>query len=40
VAVAGKARQLYPGGLPSADIRSPDEPLLGVTESERGPAAR
>jgi AMP nucleosidase len=40
VAVAGKARQLYPGGLPTADIRSPDEPLLGVTDSEQGPAAR
>jgi AMP nucleosidase len=33
-AVAEKARQLYPGGLPTADLRSPDEPLLGVTSPE------
>jgi AMP nucleosidase len=32
IAVAEKVRQLYPGGLPTADLRSPDEPLLGVTE--------
>jgi AMP nucleosidase len=31
IAVAEKVRQLYPGGLPTADLRSPDEPLLGVT---------
>jgi AMP nucleosidase len=36
IAVAEKARQLYPGGLPTADLRSPDEPLLGVTDP--GPA--
>src|SRR5215475_5826155 len=30
--VANQVRQRYPGGLPSADIRSPDEPLLGVTD--------
>jgi AMP nucleosidase len=30
--VAEKVRQLYPGGLPTADIRSPDEPLLGLAE--------
>ena len=29
VAIAEKVRQLYPGGLPTADLRSPDEPLLG-----------
>jgi len=29
VAVADKVRQLYPGGLPTSDLRSPDEPLLG-----------
>jgi AMP nucleosidase len=34
IAVAGRVRQLYPGGLPTADIRSADEPLLGLTESE------
>ncbi|HEX4064348.1 MAG TPA: hypothetical protein VHY58_25340 [Streptosporangiaceae bacterium] len=33
IAVAEKVRQLYPGGLPAADLRSPDEPLLGQ-ESE------
>jgi AMP nucleosidase len=34
IAVAGKVRQLYPGGLPTADIRSPDEPLFGLTDPE------
>ena len=34
IAVAGRVRQLYPGGLPTADIRSADEPLLGLTEPE------
>jgi AMP nucleosidase len=32
ISVAGRARQLYPGGLPAADLRSADEPLLGMTE--------
>ena len=32
ISVTGKVRQLYPGGLPAADLRSVDEPLLGVTE--------
>jgi AMP nucleosidase len=32
--VAEKVRQLYPGGLPTADLRSVDEPLLGTTNSE------
>jgi AMP nucleosidase len=36
ISVAGRVRQLYPGGLPTADLRSPDEPLLGT--SEPGPA--
>ena len=36
IAVADRVRQLYPGGLPTADLRSPDEPLLGT--SEPGPA--
>ena len=31
ISVAEKVRQLYPGGLPTADLRSPDEPLLGLT---------
>jgi len=29
VATAEKVRARYPGGLPTADLRSPDEPLLG-----------
>jgi AMP nucleosidase len=34
IAVAEKVRRLYPGGLPTAGLRSPDEPLLGVTGRE------
>jgi AMP nucleosidase len=34
IAVAERVRQLYPGGLPTADIRSADEPLLGLTDPE------
>jgi AMP nucleosidase len=30
IAVARKVSELYPGGLPAAGLRSPDEPLLGV----------
>jgi hypothetical protein len=30
ISVTGKVRQLYPGGLPATDLRSPDEPLLGT----------
>jgi AMP nucleosidase len=37
IAVADKARQLYPGGLPTGDIRSSDEPLLGITEADPAP---
>jgi AMP nucleosidase len=29
IATAERVRKVYPGGLPSADLRSPDEPLLG-----------
>jgi AMP nucleosidase len=36
ISVAGKVRQLYPGGLPTTDLRSPDEPLLGT--GDPGPA--
>jgi AMP nucleosidase len=36
--VVEKVRQLYPGGLPSADLRSVDEPLLGTTNSGSAPA--
>ena len=32
ISVAERVRQLYPGGLPTADLRSPDEPLLGITD--------
>jgi AMP nucleosidase len=37
ISVARKAWQLYPGGLPAADLRSPDEPLLGTAGPEPGP---
>lgn len=39
IAVAEQARKLYPGGLPTADIRSADEPLLGLTEPDPAPPA-
>ncbi len=29
IAVAGRVREQYPEGLPTGDIRSSDEPLLG-----------
>jgi AMP nucleosidase len=32
IAVAGRVRELYPGGLPTAGLRSADEPLLGADE--------
>lgn len=38
IAVAGQIRQLYPGGLPTADLRSADEPLFGVTGRENSPS--
>jgi AMP nucleosidase len=34
IAVAGEVRRLYPDGLPTADLRSADEPLLGTTSPE------
>ena len=37
ISVAEKARKLYPGGLPTADIRSTDEPLLGLTDPDPAP---
>ncbi len=40
IAVAEQVRKLYPGGLPTADIRSSDEPLLGQSEPDPSPAAR
>jgi AMP nucleosidase len=39
ISVTRKVRQQYPGGLPTADLRSPDEPLLGITGPEASPAA-
>jgi AMP nucleosidase len=39
IAVADQVRKLYPGGLPTADIRSADEPLLGLTEPDPPPSA-
>jgi len=38
ISVAERARELYPGGLQTADIRSSDEPLLGLTEPSPAPA--
>ena len=37
ISVARKASQLYPGGLPAAGLRSPDEPLLGLAVQETSP---
>ena len=37
IAVAEKVRQLYPCGLATADLCSPDEPLLGITGPEATP---
>jgi AMP nucleosidase len=34
IAVVETVRQRYPGGLPTADIRSADEPLFGLTGPE------
>jgi AMP nucleosidase len=34
IAVAGRVHELYPGGLPTADLRSADEPLLGMADDE------
>jgi AMP nucleosidase len=34
ISVADKVRQLHLGGLPTADLRSPDEPLLGNNSTQ------
>jgi AMP nucleosidase len=34
ISVTEKVRQLYPDGLPAADLRSADEPLLGTSDAE------
>jgi AMP nucleosidase len=36
IAVANRVRELYPGGLPAADLRSTDEPLLGLGDPGSG----
>jgi AMP nucleosidase len=36
--VTRKVSQLYPGGLPAAGLRSPDEPLLGLAPETSPPA--
>ena len=36
LSVTEQVRKLYPGGLPATDLRSPDEPLLGVTDYDQG----
>ena len=38
IAVADRVRRMYPDGLPTADLRSVDEPLLGLTEPDPAPA--
>ena len=40
ISVVSKVRQLYPGGLPTGDIRSADEPLLGQTQPDPVPAVQ
>jgi len=40
ISVVEKVRRLYPDGLPAADLRSADEPLLGTTDPEPAPGAR
>jgi AMP nucleosidase len=37
ISVAEQVRRLFPGGLPTAGLRSPDEPLLGITSPEATP---
>jgi AMP nucleosidase len=38
ISVVARVRELYPGGLPTGDIRSADEPLLGQTQPDPLPA--
>ena len=40
ISVVEKVRRLYPDGLPAADLRSADEPLLGTTDPEPAPGAQ
>jgi AMP nucleosidase len=39
ISLARKVSELYPGGLPAAGLRSPDEPLLGLVAETSRPAA-
>jgi len=39
ISVVARVRELFPGGLPTGDIRSADEPLLGQTQPDPLPAA-
>jgi AMP nucleosidase len=39
ISVARKVGELYPGGLPAAGLRSPDEPLLGQANPEASRSA-
>jgi len=34
ISLTRKVSELYPGGLPAAGLRSPDEPLLGLSTTE------
>jgi AMP nucleosidase len=34
ISLTRKVSELYPGGLPAAGLRSPDEPLLGLANQE------
>ena len=38
ISLARRVSELYPGGLPTAGLRSPDEPLLGPGTPDPGPA--
>jgi AMP nucleosidase len=38
ISVVEKVRRLYPDGLPAADLRSADEPLLGTSDPEPAPS--
>jgi AMP nucleosidase len=40
ISVTRKVSELYPGGLPAAGLRSPDEPLLGVSHPETSQAVQ
>jgi AMP nucleosidase len=39
ISLARRVSELYPGGLPAAGLRSPDEPLLGLVAETSPPPA-